>query len=136
MIEFAKKISKLFDSFYIEYLIVGGVALMLYSKKTQTKDLDIIVLMTKENLKRFENVISDKKLLSDFKENKIIRIIGKPFSIDFHPKLDGVNEIQIFKNYSLISVGDCKLKVINQLDLNKNLETVKNNINGIIRTQI
>lgn len=136
MIEFTIKISKLLDTFNIEYLIVGGVALMLYGNKKQTKDLDIVILMTNENLKKFENIILDKKLLKDFNEDKIIRVIGKPFSIDFHPKLDGVNKAHIFKNYSLISVDNFKLRVINQLDLNKNLKTVKNNINELIRTEI
>lgn len=136
MLEFAKRISQLLDSFDIDHLIVGGVALMLHGEKKVTKDLDILVLSTKENLKKFESVIADEKIINDFMENKIIRIIGKPFSIDFHPKLDGLNVNQIFKDYSLITVGDSKLKVIKLLDLNKNLLTVKNQINEIIGTQI
>lgn len=136
MIEFVKKISKILDTLNIDYLIVGGVALMLYNEKTQTKDLDITILKTDDNLKRFESVVSDKTLLNDFKDNKIIRITGKPFSIDFHPILDGVDANLIFKNYSLIPVDDYQLKVINHIDLKRNLEIVKNKINGIIRTQI
>ncbi|WP_225000377.1 hypothetical protein [Cesiribacter sp. SM1] len=136
MIEFAKIISQLLEDYYVEYLIVGGTALMLYKQKIGTRDLDILILNNEGNISKFKNIINNEQLILDFKENMIIRVQGKPYCIDFHSRLDGLNEIDLFKNYTRMSIGNYNLRVINLTDLYKNLSAVKSNINEIIRTQV
>ncbi len=43
----------------VDYILIGGYAVILYGMPRLTQDLDIIVQMSHENLKSFRNALND-----------------------------------------------------------------------------
>jgi hypothetical protein len=43
----------------VDYLVVGGVAVMLHGVVRMTADLDLMVALTEENLKKFVSIMKD-----------------------------------------------------------------------------
>lgn len=132
MLEFIKSVSNLLNQKQIEYLIVGSAAQLMYKEKANPSDLDIWIRNTTKNTNKLNDIIKSNELISEFETGKIIRIIGQPYSIDFHPKLDGLKSDEIRCSNKVIEIRNVKIKVIHKDDLKKNLETVNNMINGAI----
>lgn len=115
-------------------MIVGGCAEIFYGQKTFTKDLDVYIPLefnTLENIHKFSNELSSKSEdITAFEENKIIRLITSPFTIDLLPKIDGVSAKEAFNNYTVRSVASEKVNIISQSLLSKNYKSVKNKIDA------
>jgi len=125
-------VSSLLNRNQIEYLIVGSAAQLMYKEIVKPSDLDIWVRNNTYNALKLKEIIRNNELISEFQSGRIIRVIGKPYSIDFHPKLDGLKSNEIRSSSEVIELKDVKIKVIHKDDLKKNLETVNNMINGAI----
>ena len=132
MLEFIKSVSNLLNQKEIEYLIVGSAAQLIYHEKVNPSDLDIWVKNSSQNTTKLKELIKSSELISEFQNGKIIRVIGKPYSIDFHPKLDELKSNEIRSSSEVIELKNVKIKTIHKDDLKKNLETVNKLINGII----
>ena len=132
MIEFIKSVSNLLNQKGVEYLIVGSGAQLIFGEEVNPSDLDIWIRNTTQNINKLKQVINNSRLISEFQSGKIIRVIGQPYSIDFHPKLDGLNLDEIRSTNENIKLSEVNVKVIHKDDLKKNLETVNNMINGAI----
>lgn len=132
MIEFVKSVSNLFNQNDIDYLIVGSVAQLIYGEKVNPADLDIWIRNNSQNIIRLRKVITNNVFIEDFKSGKIIRVIGKPYSIDLHPKLDGLKLSEIRLSNQSIKIKGVNIKVLQKDGLRKNLETTKKLVHGAI----
>jgi predicted nucleotidyltransferase len=132
MKEFIKSVASILNKYEIEYLIVGGAAKLLYNQKWRPSDLDILVYSDMPNLIKLNIVLKNEKMISQFQKGKIIRIVGKPYSIDIHPKLDGLILSHIKNRTRKVYLDKTPIKLIDDVDLKINLQTVKTKIDGII----
>lgn len=123
--------------FNIEYLVVGGVAKILYNEKSYTKDIDVLIRYSEENYNNLAKLLKTLKYdlnKTAFAESGIVRIVSKQGTIEFFSKLDGVEPEEAFlTKYSLLYQG-ISIQVISLNNLNKNLTAVKEKYNGIIQS--
>ena len=54
-----EKIFERLNSDSVEYVVVGGIALVLHGAVRLTADLDLMVHLTEGNLKKFVNIMND-----------------------------------------------------------------------------
>lgn len=129
---FYEEILKAFHKEKVKYILVGGVAANLLGIMRSTADLDILVEMSDNNLKKIVNIlkkrgyqikqpvdpigIADKKTREDWIQNKHLR------ALNFYKK-DSFEEVDIIidspvtfekakKSTSIIKAGDIALPVI------------------------
>jgi hypothetical protein len=121
----------LLNKYEVEYLIVGGYAVVFYSEVMYTKDLDIWINPKKKNIKKVINVIkeflnSDVEIDErDFSEDKIFQIGIEPNRIDLITKIEGVNFEKSYKKKEIATYGKEKIYIIDIDDLIKNKEILK-----------
>jgi predicted nucleotidyltransferase len=94
-----KELLQLLNEFEVEYLIVGGFAVMKYGEPRYTKDLDVWVYNSRENsarvvgaLKKFGAPLEHDGITADtFAENQVVYQIGiAPVRIDILTEITGV----------------------------------------------
>jgi len=94
-----KELLQLLNEFQVEYLIVGGFAVMKYGEPRYTKDLDVWVdnspqnsLRVVEALKRFGAPLEHDSITADtFSEKQVVYQIGiAPVRIDILTDITGV----------------------------------------------
>ena len=129
MQEFAINVINALKKQKVNYLIIGGFAGILHGTKLETIDLDVLIENTSSNIIKFQKIINSKKLISKFERNEIIRVVGKPYSIDFHPKIDGVSTQLAMKNSVRMMIKNVEIDIISVSDLEANLLTTKKLIN-------
>lgn len=90
----------LFNEFEVEYLIVGGFAVMKYSEPRYTKDLDVWVHNSRQNalrvvaaLKKFGAPLDHDKITAEtFTDRQVVYQIGiAPVRIDILTEITGVS---------------------------------------------
>jgi len=96
---------KLLESFEVEYVIVGGYAVMEYTEPRSTKDIDILVRRSKGNsqkiydaLKKFGASLGGIENTFFETEGKFYKIGRPPNRIDIITSVEGVAEQEIFEN--------------------------------------
>ena len=94
-----KELLQLLNDFEVEYLIVGGFAVMKYSEPRYTKDLDVWVHNSRQNalrvieaLKEFGAPLEHDKVTSEtFTDKQVVYQIGiAPVRIDILTEITGV----------------------------------------------
>ena len=132
-----EEVFKEFQKHKINYVLVGGLAFNLLGGMRATSDLDILVAMTDDNLRKIVKILKNKgygvkqpvdpmdianeSLRKDWIKNKNMK------AFNFY-KDDGIHEVDIIidspvsfykakKNAIIISVGKLKLPVISVDDL-------------------
>jgi len=94
-----KELLQLFNEFQVEYLIVGGFAVMKYGEPRYTKDLDVWVDNSAQNsqkvveaLTRFGAPLAQDGITPEtFAENQVVYQIGiAPVRIDILTEITGV----------------------------------------------
>ena len=94
-----KELLQLFNEFQVEYLIVGGFAVMKYGEPRYTKDLDVWVDNSAQNsqkvaeaLKRFGAPLAQDGITPEtFAGNQVVYQIGiAPVRIDILTEITGV----------------------------------------------
>jgi len=94
-----KELLQLLNEFEVEYLIVGGFAVMKYSEPRYTKDLDVWVHNSRQNslrvveaLKKFGAPLDHDKVTAEtFAEKQVVYQIGiAPVRIDILTGITGV----------------------------------------------
>ncbi len=63
---------KAFHRFHVEYILIGGVALILHGMERLTRDIDVFVKNTSENIDRLQEALN-----SVFKDDSIKEITQK-----------------------------------------------------------
>ena len=94
-----KELLQLLNEFEVEYLIVGGFAVMKYGEPRYTKDLDVWVHNSRQNslrvveaLKKFGAPLEDDGIKAEtFAEKQVVYQIGvAPVRIDILTEITGV----------------------------------------------
>jgi predicted nucleotidyltransferase len=95
-----RELLQLLNQFEVEYLIVGGFAVMKYSEPRYTKDLDVWVHNSRQNslrvveaLKNFGAPLGHDKITAEtFSERQVVYQIGiAPVRIDILTAITGVS---------------------------------------------
>ena len=95
-----KELLQLLNEFEVEYLIVGGFAVMKYSEPRYTKDLDVWVHNSRQNALRVIEALTkfgaplehDKVTAETFTNKRVVYQIGiAPVRIDILTEITGVS---------------------------------------------
>jgi len=117
----------------VEYLIVGGYALMKYSEPRFTKDLDIWVHNTPENAVRVHHALHrfgapldhDRITPETFAQRQVVYQIGiAPVRIDVMSEITGVQFAQAWTNRVLGTLFGVSVHFISLEDLVLNKQTL------------
>jgi hypothetical protein len=84
---------ELLEKHEVRYLIVGGLAFIYHAKPRYTKDMDIWIDFTPENVERANRAISGfgaPELLSITDDDEVLQIGIAPDRIDFFLKMEGL----------------------------------------------
>ena len=102
-----KELLQLLNEFEVEYLIVGGFAVMKYSEPRYTKDLDVWVHNSRQNslrvveaLKKFGAPLDHDKVTAEtFTDKQVVYQIGiAPVRIDILTEITGVRFPDAWRN--------------------------------------
>jgi hypothetical protein len=109
----------------VKYLLIGGWAVGLYGYPRATKDIDFLIAIDDENLKKMIKALSDfggptaeARHLS--KPGSVFRMGSPPVQIDIVNQASGIVFEDCYKRKNTISVDDIKIMVISKEDLIKN----------------
>ncbi len=121
-----KDLIDIFDKHNVEYLLVGGFAVICYGYIRTTQDINFVIYPSQDNS------IKMMKALKEFgfgnagipieyfqKEKSAIHIGVEPNRIDFLTSLQGVSNEKIFKNKINIQYNNKTLNIISKEDLIK-----------------
>jgi hypothetical protein len=102
-----KELLQLLNEFEVEYLIVGGFAVMKYGEPRYTKDLDVWVRSSASNslrlieaLKKFGAPLHNGGITGEtFREKQVVYQIGiAPVRVDILTEITGVEFADAWKN--------------------------------------
>jgi hypothetical protein len=115
----------------VEYLIVGGYAVIHYGYPRLTIDIDIWINPTKENAQRvysaleyFEYPMEKVNLEDFFTPDQVFQIGRAPVRIDLLTSIEGVDFESAFKNKITVKDNGMDIPIIGIDDLKKNKKAV------------
>lgn len=119
---------KLFNEFQVEYILVGGYAVIFHGYNRTTGDLDVWVNPTIPNYKKMMmafkafglspfNMTEDLFLNSN--ENDVFTFGRPPVSIDILTKVKGLEFDKAFTNSSMVIFDGVEVNMIDLRDLKK-----------------
>lgn len=123
-----KEFIKLLNKEKVEYLLVGGYAVILHGHVRFTGDIDFWINPTLENATRMVKVLKEfgfGKLdvgVKDFtRENFVIQLGIHPNRIDVLTSLEGVTFNKCYKNAEVFNIDNLSIKTISKkyLKINK-----------------
>ena len=113
-----------FENYEVEYLVVGGYAVMAYAEPRFTKDFDVWVNTEGENPLKVYRALADFGAPlagiepDDFgKEGVVFQMGVSPVRVDVIMSIDGVNFSDAWSNRNRISFGELDGWVISKPDL-------------------
>ena len=124
-----KELLQLFNEFEVDYLIVGGFAVMKYGEPRYTKDLDVWVhnsapnsLRLVEALKKFGVPLEHDGIAAEtFTEKQIVYQIGiAPVRIDILTEITGIEFSDAWRNRVPSTFFGVPVHFISQCDLEAN----------------
>jgi hypothetical protein len=106
----------------VEYLLVGGWAVGLYGNTRATKDIDFLIAVDDENLKRLQKALNDFSAptvdMNHFKEiGNFFRMGVPPIQIDIITEASGIDIKDCYKRRNDIKIEDLTISVISKEDL-------------------
>lgn len=111
----------------VEYLLVGGYAVILHGYSRFTGDLDIWVKPENNNAKKILEVLRDFGFSSleldveDFtKEDKIVQLGYQPLRIDLITSVTGISFEECYESAVYFTIDDISVRTINKEHLKKN----------------
>ena len=117
-----KKFLHLLIKHKVDFMLIGGYAVIIYGYERGTSDMDIWLKPDNENRDKFiaalrehgirEDVLGEVSKM-DFTEVRIMHIGEKPNKIDFLTKVHGLNFDEANEKKKLLSIGEQKIPVIN-----------------------
>lgn len=118
---------RLLEKYSVKYLIVGGLAFIYHAKPRYTKDMDLWIDPSHENIRRANSALAEfgsPLLLDAEKVEEILQLGVAPNRIDLHLHVPGARFEQAWKKRILGWYGDVKA---NWIDLD-NLVRIKTRI--------
>lgn len=115
----------------VEYLLIGGYAVIIHGYVRNTSVIDIVVSNDAENAKRCVEALADfgfatpqlqTALFSD--EKNVVRMGVEPIKIEILNYLNGVNFAEAYNRRITRTVEDIKIDVISLADLIANKQDV------------
>jgi len=108
----------------VEFVLVGGYAVAFHGRPRATKDIDIVLEGSADNLQRAAralvrfgappNVVSS---IESMDESEIVYMGQPPLRIDFLRSIDGVSASDLFSRAVEAEIDDVRMKVISLDDL-------------------
>lgn len=115
----------------VDFVLIGGHAVVFYGVRRTTADIDILVRPTLENGTRILKAFKDLKLEvhdikpSDFTTDQVFTFGMEPEAVDILNFSKGVTLDDIFDNATTAKVDKLVLKIIDIKDLLKNKLNIK-----------
>jgi hypothetical protein len=109
----------------VEYLLVGGWAIGLYGNPRATKDIDFLIAVNEENLKKLEKALYEFGAptidMEHFKEpGNFFRMGRAPIQIDIITEASGIDIKDCYSRKNIITIDDIDVPIISKEDLIKN----------------
>ena len=130
-----EELLKTFNGNEVEYLIVGGYAMMLYTEPRYTKDLDVWILANPENAAKVWRALADFGAPlaglnpDDFSKEGFFYQIGQPpVRVDILMSIDGVKFEEAWPRRKQSHLGAQPAWFISREDLLKNKRAVGRHI--------
>jgi predicted nucleotidyltransferase len=122
-----KEFAKLLNDQKVEYLLVGGYAVVLYGYVRYTGDIDFWINPTEENANRIVEVLdrfgfgSLNLTIKDFtKDDQIIQLGYPPNRIDIITSVTGLTFTECYPKRNSFSIEGVEVQTISLEDLKKN----------------
>lgn len=119
------------NEFGVEYILIGGFAVILHGNVRTTKDIDLLVNPTKENIGKLKKVLSmlpdhaaDEIKESDVKQYEVVRVADE-IVVDLMAKACGIDFETAKKDIQLIDVEGVKIPVASKELLIKMKDTIR-----------
>ncbi|MEX2234665.1 MAG: hypothetical protein WD824_21045 [Cyclobacteriaceae bacterium] len=115
----------------VDFVLMGGHAVVFYGVRRTTSDIDILVRPTLENGVRILKAFKTLKLQtediqpSDFASEQVFTFGVEPDAVDILTFSKGVPLDNIFKNATQTKIDDLIIRIIEIRDLLKNKENLK-----------
>ncbi|MCL1945527.1 MAG: nucleotidyltransferase [Chitinivibrionia bacterium] len=127
LVEDFKDMFKEFNKQGVKYVLVGGLATILYGYQRLTQDLDLFILANSQNaelvMKALIKYGAPMEMVSkeDFeKEGTTFQMGVKPNRIDILTAISGIKFDEVYKNAIDVEVDELEFKMISIEDLIKN----------------
>ena len=118
----------------VEYLVVGGYAVIYHGYVRTTGDLDIRVKPSPENAAKVEQAIrsldfNPPGLRAEWftRKGSVLRIGQEPLRFDIINDIDGVNFAECFERRAVANLDGIEVNFINLPDLKKNKKSAGRN---------
>lgn len=118
----------------VEYLIVGGYAVIIYGYPRLTIDIDIWVNPVKDNSEKVIKTIKDfgfsfeNLTEKDFeKSDNVIQLGRPPYRVDFLTSIEGMDFNKCYKRKYIYKKDDLILNFISKEDLIENKKSIGRN---------
>jgi predicted nucleotidyltransferase len=122
-----KDMVRIFNEEGVQYILLGGMAVIIHGYARSTKDLDLWVWANPENavrvmraLEKFGAPMHDISVKDFEKEGTIFQIGVRPIRIDIITATVGINFAEAYQNIEKINVDGVNIPLISIPDLIKN----------------
>ena len=119
-----KDFLKLLNDKNVEYLLIGGYAVVYYGYVRNTGDMDIWVRMTHENAEATAEALDEfgyapkaEALPFLLEPGKILRMGMPPFRLEVSTRIDGVEFDECYLNRTEFQMGEISVNLISLDDL-------------------
>lgn len=119
-----KELLSLFKKHNVQYLIVGGYAVMRYSEPRFTKDLDVLIAVNDANAAAVYNALLEfgaplRNLTpQDFaQEGYFYQMGAPPLRVDVLMSIPGVDFVKAWKRRETVRIADMEMHFISKDDL-------------------
>lgn len=111
----------------VEFLVIGGYAVVHYSRPRYTGDLDIWVDISRENALRIVEVLKDFGFKGEdidpapfIKKHQIVRMGFEPFRLELFTTIPGIEFTACYPNRTIVDINGNKIPFIGLEDLKTN----------------
>lgn len=117
-----KEFIKFLNENEVKYLLVGGWALGIYGNPRATKDIDFLVAIDDDNLKKLQQALGSFGAPHLNKTDFVIpgncfRMGRPPMQIDLINEADGIDIAQCYQRRKIVLIDDIYVAVIAREDL-------------------
>jgi hypothetical protein len=115
----------------VDFVLIGGHAVVFYGVRRTTADIDILVRPTLENgekiLKAFKSLkLETEEILAiDFTSDQVFTFGMEPDAVDILTFSKGVALDEVFENAMTTKIDDLVIRIIDIRDLLKNKEQIR-----------
>ena len=124
-----EQVFKALNEAKVDYLLVGGIAAILYGAPRTTVDIDVVIRPTEANIRKAIKALGSLGLVPDTdRADEILGQGGVSFSnerdIDMLTDLKGVDFGAAWTRKKIVEYEGVRVKVLSKDDLKRNLKAV------------